>query len=385
MSRYFLLAGEPSGDLHGSKLMQAIYAIDKQASFYGIGGPLMRLEGISGKITMENFQVMGFSDVIKALPRLVKLFFATRNLILSEQPDVVIFVDYPGFNLRMAKALRKKGYKGKIVQYICPTVWAHGKNRINGMVDTLDLLLTIFPFERNCFSHTNLRVEYVGNPLTENIKKWKYDPNWKSAAGIASDGDIVALFPGSRIAEIQRHLPLQLQAVNNLIQIFPDMKFAISYSSPEILEKIHVEVNKSKLKIGQNIFFIPPEYRYELMQDCKIALAKSGTVTLELALHQKPSVVIYSLTKLNYFLAKYFLRLNLPYYCIVNILANREIYPELIGVNLCGNRITDALVELTENPHLRNQIMLSCEQIRACLEGKEPHHRAALAVLELIK
>ncbi len=390
MRDYFLFAGEPSGDLHGSKLMQAIHALDKEASFGGVGGPLMRLEGISGPLSMENFQVMGFSDVLKALPKLVKLFYQVRNDILSRQPQVVILIDYPGFNLRMAKALRKKGFKGKIVQYICPTVWAHGRNRIKGMSQTLDLLLTIFPFESGYFSHTNLKVKYIGNPLVENFKKWQYDHNWRMQVGLSphevvDEKDLIALFPGSREAEVRRHLPLQLQTANLLIQKFPQMKFAISYSSPELFEQILSEVKKSGFKIGRDLFFVPPKYRYELMHECQIALAKSGTVTLELALHKKPGVVIYQLTKLNYFIAKYILRLKLPYYCMVNILGRREIYPELIGTDLSAGLIEKKLSHLHQDSSARNQIVQACEEVSSQLEEKESHHTAAQAILELFK
>lgn len=385
MSTYFLFAGEPSGDLHGSKLMQAISELDKNASFCGVGGPLMRSAGISGKLSMENFQVMGFSDVLKALPRLLKYFFQVRNEIIVKRPQTVILIDYPGFNLRMAKALRKKGYQGKIVQYICPTVWAHGKHRIKTMAENLDLLLTIFPFEAEYFSQTNLHVKYIGNPLEENLKKWHYQKNWQSAIGLnQNEGKLIALFPGSREAEIRRHVPLLLQVVKLLNQKFPQMQFAFSYSSPESLKQIKSQIEKTELKIARNIFFVPPEFRYELMHDCRIALAKSGTVTLELALHKKPTVVIYQLTQLNYWIAKYVLRLKLPFYCIVNILAKGEIFPELIGTDMKADKIEKMLSYLYQNDDKCTQIAAGCKKISRQFEDKQPHKTAAQAILRLL-
>src|SRR5437016_2086989 len=146
MIHYFIFAGESSGDLHGSRLMEALKK-SKGCTFTGVGGPLMRAQYMKSILNMEDFLVIGFTDVIKALPKLYKQFYKVRDAILKQEPDCVILIDYPEFNLRLAKALRKKKYKGKIVQYICPTVWAHGKHRINTMANTLDLLLTIFPFE----------------------------------------------------------------------------------------------------------------------------------------------------------------------------------------------------------------------------------------------
>ena len=174
MTRYYLFAGEISGDLHGSRLMQALQSQRDQVSFYGVGGPLMRLEGLDCFIQMEKFQVMGFSDVIKALPHLWKLFYQVRDHILNMQPDCLILIDYPGFNLRLARSLRRKGFKGKLVQFICPSVWAHGKKRIAFLAAYFDLLLSIFPFETAYFAKTSLRVEYIGNPLTETISQHNY-------------------------------------------------------------------------------------------------------------------------------------------------------------------------------------------------------------------
>lgn len=386
MTHYFLFAGEPSGDLHGSKLALALSALDPLAQFSGIAGPLMRSVGVTGPLKMENFQVMGFSDVLKALPRLWKSFYIVRDAILMNQPDVVILIDYPGFNLRLAKALRKKNFTGKIVQYIAPTIWAHGKQRIKSMSKTLDLLLTIYPFEKAYFSHTNLKVEYIGNPLMDNFKNWRYNQQWRTDIGLEATAEIIALFPGSREGEIRRHTPLQLQAASLLAQKFPFLKFAVSYANLELFTQIQSEVNKTSLQIGHNLFFVPPEYRYELMHDCQIALAKSGTVTLELALHRKPSVVIYQLSQLNYLIAKYLLRLKLSYYCMVNILGQREIYPELIGVHIQAESIQEKITQLHQSKEKQQGIIEACEQVIQLLaEKRETHQAAAHAIQELLK
>ena len=164
---------------------------------------------------MEEFQVMGFSDVLKALPRLWKHFYSLRNRILAEQPDAVILIDYPGFNLRLARALRQQGYGGKIIQYICPSVWAHGKQRIETLSLHYDLLLTIYPFESTYFEQSLLPVKYVGNPLEENIRTYSYQENWKETLHLPSSEHLIALFPGSRLGEIKKHVPMQLKRLPN--------------------------------------------------------------------------------------------------------------------------------------------------------------------------
>lgn len=385
MPHFYLFAGESSGDLHGGKLVQALHAIDHTAIFSGVGGPCMRQEGVKGRLKMENFQVMGFTDVLKSLPKLIKYFHQVRNEILTLQPEAVILIDYPGFNLRLAKALRKKNYRGKIVQYISPSVWAHGKRRIQTMVQTLDLLLTIYPFESTHFSSTNLPVKYIGNPLVENIDQYPYNSHWKNFVGMSSDQEnIVAFFPGSREGEIKRHMPIFLEIATKLLQIFPEMSFAFSYTHPKFLSLIQSEVQKSDPKLAQYIFFIPPEYRYELMRACRLALAKSGTVTLELALHKKPSVVIYQLTPFNYFVAKHLLKLKLPYYCIVNILKGREIFPEFFGKSLPKKSILEKLIKIHQDPIQYNLITRSCTEINHEFGKNSSHQIAAKAIWELL-
>lgn len=384
MTRYFLFAGEASGDLHGSQLMQTLKADGSSALFYGIGGPLMRAQGIEGPLKMEEFQVMGFSDVIKALPRLWRTFYQVRDLIVNIQPDIAILIDYPGFNLRLAKSLRKQGYRGKIVQYISPTVWAHGKKRIQTMAETLDLLLTIFPFEEEYFSHTDLKVKYIGNPLVDNFHRWRYDEQWTSSIGLSSNAELIAIFPGSREAEICRHTPLQLQAAIHLKQQLPQIKFGLSYAREELLPLMRSLIEKTSLVIGQDLFFVPSQFRYELMHDCRTALAKSGTVALELALHRKPSLILYSLTQLNYYIAKYILRLNLPHYCIVNILGKGEIYPEFIGRNLCSAAIAKKLYDIHTDEIQRASTRLACSEVIEQLGHQRSHQAAAQAIQELL-
>ena len=185
--RLFIFAGEVSGDSHGASLVKALKEKKPNIVITGVAGPKLRKEGITGPLVMENFEVMGFTDVILSLPRLIKQFYVTRNYILKENPDAVILIDYPGFNLRMAKALREKKYQGKIIQYISPSVWAWGSHRIIQMEKTLDLLMTIYPFEGAFFSHTSLKVNYVGSPVKEQLSHYKYNDHWQDLLNIPKD------------------------------------------------------------------------------------------------------------------------------------------------------------------------------------------------------
>lgn len=384
MTRYFLFAGEASGDLHGSQLMKALRISSKDHFLCGVGGPHMRREGLDCLLRMENFQVMGFSDVIKSLPSLWKLFYETRDMILKIQADCVILIDYPGFNLRLAHALRKQGFKGKIVQYICPTIWAHGKKRIDVLTAYYDLLLTIYPFEIDYFSHTSLKVEYIGNPLVETINNHTYQTDWMNQTRIPTNENLIALFPGSRQGEIQRHIPQQLKAAAQLKKNHPHLRFALSCAQESLQENLVQLVQQGPLRLNEDLFIVPPNYHYELMKSCKTALAKSGTVTLELAIHNVPTVVHYELSMLNYLFAKCILKLKLPYYCIVNILGKQNIFPEFMGRKLSPTDLKKQLELLTFNSNYRQQIQDACEILKEQLGNKPSHQCAANAIEEMV-
>ena len=385
MTTYFIFTGEVSGDLHGSKLIQALHQNEKQAAIFGVGGPRMRREAFQTIIPMEEFQVMGFTDVIRSLPRLIKLFYRVRNAILKQQPDCVILIDYPGFNLRLAKSLRKSGFKGKIVQYICPTVWAHGKERIQTLENYFDLLLTIYPFESELFAHTRLKVVYVGNPLVETIAEHSYQKHWLEQNRLPINRELIALFPGSRLSEVQRHLPVQLSIAEGLKKRDPTLHFAVSCGHESLRQWMIEQIEKSSLILNEEISFISPGQHYDLMKHCKTALAKSGTVTLELALHSVPTVVHYEVSLLNYLFARFYLKLSLPNFCIVNILNRKTLFPEFVGRILSSEQIKEELERLHFDPPYHLKIQKGCKTIQEILGSQSTHQLAVKAIEDLLQ
>ena len=221
----FLFAGEPSGDLHGEEIIKALLEKDPSLKIIGVGGPKMRSRPFESILPMEEFQVMGFVDVFLALPKLIRQFHLVKRTILERKPNKVVLIDYPGFNLRLARSLRKSGFKGKICHYICPSVWAWGKKRIPLMVQNLDMLLSILPFEEKIFAHTPLLVRYVGNPLINHIES--HTPSPLSELG---DTKVLGIFPGSRTKEIERNLAQQLHCARRLLTLDPELKVALSVS-----------------------------------------------------------------------------------------------------------------------------------------------------------
>lgn len=322
----FVFAGEKSADMHGAALLAALKKERSTLKIAGVGGPKMRAVGMECLLQMETFQVMGFIDVFLSLPSLIKHFYQIVSEILRLQPKVVLTIDYPGFNLRLVKALRKRGYKGKIIHYICPSVWAWGKKRIQVLAGNFDLLLCVLPFEPSLFSHTSLPAIYVGHPLVEKLNAYIYKPFF-----LKTDKKILALFPGSRKKEIERNLPLQLAACRALTDTF---HIALSISDATYTPLITSITEQKGFRLGKEIDFISSEYSYELMRSAHLSLAKSGTVTLELALHQVPTIVTYAVTALDAFIAHDLLRIRLPFYSLPNIIAQKEIFPEYIGPKL---------------------------------------------------
>lgn len=382
----FIFAGEPSGDIHGGHFLKALRRQVPTLQVFGVGGPTMRAQGMELLLPMESFEVMGFSDVLWAFPKLMRQFKQVKNEILSKNPQLVVLIDYPGFNLRLAKALRKAGFDGKIIQYISPTVWAHGKQRIQQMASTLDLLLTIYPFEAACYAATALQVTYIGNPLKEYIQQHPYESKWAQQLGIPlSNARLLSLFPGSRKGEINRNLPKLLAAASALKKEDPSTIVAISCAHDETFKQVQELLEKTSLRLNRDAFLVPKHFTYEMMRASHAALAKSGTVTLELALHRCPTVVVYQLTRLNRFIAKWVMRLNLPFYCIVNILGKREIFPELIKRPFTSEDIVQRLKSLWHSGSARNASIQGCEETIALLADRAPSQEAASIVRGLLQ
>jgi lipid-A-disaccharide synthase len=358
----FIAAGELSGDVHGANLIEALLQLNPELKIGAVAGPKMRKLPIQTLFRMEDLKVMGFTDVIKAFPKLIRMFFSIRNQILKLNPKGVIFIDYPGLHLRLERSLRKKGFQGKLIHFICPTVWAWGKKRIPIMAENLDLLLTIFPFEKECFSHTKLKVEYVGHPLTLPIHE--FHPQNKFS------GKILAIFPGSRKAEIEKNLPLELQVARKLKAIDPSLQIAISKTQYEI--------------DAPDAIVVEPEDHYELMRSCHLAIATSGTVALELALHKTPTVVCFAIDKRDIFIAQKIFKIHLPFYAMPNIIAETQVFPELFGPHFTEDNLFFFAQKFLNDESARKACLRECERVQKILGTAAASERAASLILSEI-
>jgi lipid-A-disaccharide synthase len=383
--RCFISAGEASGDQHGAALVAALRQEGADWNFSGISGPMMRAEKVDPILPMEELQVMGLADVLLALPKLYKHFYTVKKWIIEQKPDLVILIDYPGFHLRLAKSLRKSGFQGKLIHYIAPTVWAHGKKRADVIAENYDLLLTIYPFEKKYFEKSHLSVEYVGNPLLGQIKKYIPTTRWEALCpGIESNKKLIGLFPGSRKKEIELNLPLQLKTAEKLLLDDPSLIFAIPIAHEKLRERIEFFISQSTIQLNQQIFLIESAYRYDLMRNCTAALATSGTVTLELGLHKVPTVMVYKLSLIDLFFVKCILRLNLPHYCIVNIIQGRTIFPELIHTDFTPETAFTAMKQLIGPGEHRETVLRELDALAASLGESNASTHAAMKIIEVL-
>jgi len=376
MQKYdlFIAAFENSADIHGKNLIDQLLIKNPGLKILTIAGPKMRKLKIDVFLPMETFQIMGFVDIIFSLPKLIKYFFFIRKKILKINPKACIFIDYPDFNLRLEKSLRKKGYKNKLIHYISPTVWAWRKKRANFMAKYLDLLITIFPFEKSYFSHTSLNVEYVGHPLFKSLINEMIDiHNIKK--------DLIGIFPGSRLKEIKRNLPIQLKAAKKLLKDDQNLKFVISSTNNDLINKICIEEN---LDI-KNFEIFSSDQNYFYMKKMKVAMATSGTINLELALLNVPTAINFVIKPIDLFIARKILKINLKHYCIVNIILNKRVFPELYGPDLNVDSLYESLKTLLDEK-LNKNIKSSLEEVVQILKtNKNPSENGANFILNYFK
>lgn len=358
----FILAGETSGDVLGKELVKSLRNLNPEMSIVGVGGKGMREAGV--KILYPMLHIMGFSAVIMSLPKLYFYFRKIKKHILKTSPKFVILIDYPDFNMLLAKSLRKKGFKGKVIHYVCPSVWAWRSGRIDKLANSLDCLLSILPFEAHYFKNTSLSVSYVGHPLVKTINSYAYDKDYK----LSDDKPILALFPGSREQEIDLNLPLQWAVAKKLSHIY---KPVVSVARAELRNKISRHVNADTCMVEQ-------ERRYDLMKQAHIALATSGTIVLELGLHSLPTVVTYKLSTFNYLLGRYLFRIRLPFYTLVNIICKKRVFPEFIHKYISQDAVTEALINLDRD---RSECTLWCGRLKDELSTLNASEEAASIIL----
>ena len=366
--RYYIIAGEASGDLHASNLVAEIKKKDKKAEFRGCGGDLMKAQGVDLLKHYRTMAFMGFVEVAVNLRKVLDNIAQCKKDIIEYQPDALILVDYPGFNLRIADFAHEKGFK--VLYYISPQVWAWKRRRVKKIKKSVDKMIVIFPFEEAFYKEYGVDVTYVGNPLLDELSK-SGTPNrsiFLRRNSLGEKREIIALLPGSRTQEVKRILPVMLKVVPH----FPDYQFVIGGVS---------SLDKSLYKkiIGNTDVFLIENQTYELLQNSSAAVVTSGTVTLETALFTVPEVVCYKATGFSYLLAKWMIKVK--YISLVNLVMDKEVVKELIQSDLTEKNIVTELERLLHDGKRQRQILEDYDELRDRLGNAGASEKAAEIVV----
>lgn len=367
-----IVVGEVSGDTLGVKLMQSFREQGIDAEFEGIGGPQMIAEGFKSYYPMEILSVMGIVEVLKDLKKLFAVRDGLVELWTAQPVDVFIGIDAPDFNLRLSKTMKEKNLPIKTVQYVSPSVWAWRQGRVHGIKKTIDLVLCLFPFEKNFYQQYGVPAAFVGHPLAKQLPLNNSVQDAKRNLGLDPEKTYIALLPGSRRGEVERLLPLVLGSAQILSTKYPNVEYlipaindarktqiesSVAQCDPALIAKLHIlENSDTESNVGRMV-----------MSASDIVALASGTATLEAMLLHRPMVTFYKLNTLTYFIAK--LLVKIPYYSLPNIIAGKKVIEELIQKQATPERLAQEIESLMNIEKSQIQVMQHLSMHKRLISG----------------
>lgn len=370
-------AGEASGDLYASQLVAELQRHLPNARFFGCAGPRMRAAGVEPIVEAESLSVVGLVEVVRHIPRIYGEFRRLLRAAKQRRPKLAILTDSPDFHLRVATKLRAMGIP--VVYLVAPQVWAWRQGRVKRMARDLDLLFTIFPFEQKWFADRGMRVSYIGHPLAWHAQPKLSAPAYRSQNGLSANRPIITLLPGSRGGEVERHLPHLFDAVELLRQ---QGDFHFVWATPPGFRQRQAqrlapfEARRTALGI------LPVEGEtWDAISHSHLVLAASGTVTMEAALLATPMVTFYRVTGLSWWMGKHLVKV--PFYTMVNLVAERRMVPELMQEDCTGTRIAEEAMQLLGSPARLEGMRGELASLRARLKlAEEPLTLAAREIVQ---
>lgn len=371
--KYYIIAGEASGDLHGSNLMKGLKMVDTEVNFRFWGGDLMKAQGGELVKHYRETAIMGFVEVLMNLGKIKRFFTECKQDILNYNPDVLILIDYPGFNLRMAKFAKSNGLK--TYYYISPKIWAWKESRINKIKAFVDKMFVIFPFEVDYFKKHNYPVDYAGNPLLDAVQEkidGKSSFNDFINRNNLENKPVIGILAGSRKQEIDRNLSTML----NIIPNYKDHQFVIAAApsiEPDYYNKF-IEGHDVKVVFNQT---------YDVLKYSTAALVTSGTATLETALFNVPQVVCYRAGNLTYYIAKQFIKIK--YASLVNLIMNSEVVKELLQFDMNPEKVKEELDKILFDDDYRYKMLDEYKQLREVLGGTGASERVAKLIYDYLQ
>jgi len=374
--RVLIVAGEASGDLHGANLVRAARDIDPGLCFFGMGGNRMAAAGCDIRIDMRELAVMGLVEVAAKLLLIRKAFRSIKTLFNGdERPDLVVLIDYPGFNLRLAREAKRSGIP--VLYYICPKIWASRPGRKKQLVRDVDRLATIFPFEADLFRGESIKVDYVGNPLLDEYHVPAPRDEVLQRHGLDPARWVVGLFPGSRKSEIRYILSTILATAGLLLRDDPDLQFLIPVAS----SLADVDFERLLQQHGVNATRVIDDI-YDVSAACDAILSVSGTVTLQIALVGTPMAILYKASSLTYAIARRLVRI--PLVGLPNIVAGKEIVREFIQDDAQPPALQMEMHRILMDHAYRDQMQKNLLAMKASLGDKGSSHRVAAILMEML-
>ena len=372
--RVYLVAGEASGDRLAADLLRELKKNPKLRAF-GVGGPMLKAAGQEQSLDLAKHAVVGLTDVLKNLPKFLKIFREVKHEIAEVNPDVVVLVDYPGFNLRLAKALHGERNGPAVIYYVSPQVWAWKAGRAKTMERILERLLVIFPFEVDWFARhaPKLKTRWVGHPLAD---------RWIEQAHAQRDEvPCVALLPGSRAKEIEKHWPVLLKTAQRIVQEQRNVRFISMATNHEMRQKLE-EIWAKYPMSGVSLDILSGQSLTQLTR-CSLAIVASGTATLECAMAGLPMLVVYQASWLTYWIGR--MLVKLPYLSMVNVLAGEKVVPEFLQGAAEPERLARAALQILRNPKGAETMAIRIREVAKKLGGPGAAARAAEEVEDAIR
>lgn len=368
VERIYIIAGEASGDLHGAALVQAIRQRSPGISLRGWGGDLMAGAGCTVVKHYKDLAFMGFVEVVRNLGAIRKNFAFARQDISAFRPDTVVFIDYPGFNMRLLPWVRRKGIR--TVYYIAPQVWAWHQSRVNALRRFVDELLVILPFETAFFEKHGVKAHFVGHPLAHRIANFQPDPGFGQELGQEVAGPVVALLPGSRRQEVRAMLPVMMEAAAQ----HPGWRWMIA-RAPSLPRSLYLDM----IPANGNVTLVEGK-TYDLLARARAAVVTSGTATLETALFGVPQVVVYKGNPVSYAIARRIV--HVAYISLVNLILDRPLVTELIQRDMNASALKAEVDRLMVEEN-REKIQAGYRVLKAVLGEKDASAEAAARILQM--
>ena len=377
-----IVAGEASGDLHAAKLVHELrVAANERVRFFGAAGPLMREAGVEAVLQSDDLAIVGVLEIATALPLFLRAFKSLKKAARERKPDVAVLVDFPDFNLKLAKALKKQGTR--VVYYISPQLWAWRSYRVRAIKKYVDLMITILPFEKDWYETKGVtNVEYVGSPLAKEVHATRSKRQFCFDHKIDDSKPLVALLPGSRHKEIVRILPVMLESAAKMAEQIADVQFVMPLASERALPDVQRILRQAENKSGipKDLFIVTGE-TFDALNASDVAAVTSGTATLETAIIGTPMAIVYRSSSLNYGLLRPLI--SVEHFGLVNLIAGERVAKELIQRDFTAETLSQELIRLLE-PKVNIEMREKLEQTIEKLGKGGASKRAATAIMKMI-